>query len=228
MNTARPIRCVLFDLDGTLLDTAPDMAAALNALRAERDLAPLPAERIRPHVSNGAAALVRLGFPGLDEHAFEAHRLRFLALYAERICVDTALFDGGAELLRWLGAAGLPWGIVTNKPGWLTDPLLARMQLDRRAASIVSGDTLATRKPDPAPLHHAASQIGVAAAECVYLGDAERDMVAARSAGMRAVFARHGYFESLRADLYGAEHGCDDLRDFARWLGAQASPGAPP
>ncbi|MEZ5459584.1 MAG: phosphoglycolate phosphatase [Steroidobacteraceae bacterium] len=225
VNAVPPIRCVLFDLDGTLLDTAPDMAAALNALRGERGLAPLPAERIRPHVSNGAAALVRLGFPGLDGDAFETHRLRFLALYAERICVDTALFDGAEELLHGLESAGLPWGIVTNKPGWLTDPLLAQMQLDRRAASIVSGDTLATRKPDPAPLHHAAAQIGVASADCVYLGDAERDMVAARSAGMRAVFARHGYFESLRADLYGAELGCDDLWDFARWLGSRTAAG---
>jgi phosphoglycolate phosphatase len=217
----RPIRCVLFDLDGTLLDTAPDMGGALNRLRAEHGLEALPADRIRPQVSNGAAALVRLGFPGLDAANFEMLRLRFLSLYAERVCEGTRLFDGGGELLDMLEAAGLPWGVVTNKPGWLTDPLMARLRLDRRAATIVSGDTLPLRKPDPAPLRHAAAQVGVAEPDCVYLGDAERDMLAARAAGMRAVFARHGYFETVAADHYGAERGCDDLRDFARWLSAE-------
>ena len=229
MTAARPIRCVLFDLDGTLLDTAPDMGGALNALRAEHGLAALPAELIRPHVSNGAAALVRLGFPALagePGEAFEALRLRFLSLYAASLCEGTQLFDGGAELLDMLEAAGLPWGIVTNKPGWLTDPLLAQLRLDRRAASIVSGDTLPVRKPDPGPLRHAAAAIGVAEHECVYLGDAERDMLAARAAGMRAVFARHGYFESLAEDCYGAERSCRDLRDFTNWLGTEPLRGA--
>lgn len=221
MTADRPIRCVLFDLDGTLLDTAPDMGGALNALRAEHGLEALHAERIRPHVSNGAAALVRLGFPELAGDAFEKLRLRFLSLYAESLCVGTRLFDGGIELLDMLETAGLPWGVVTNKPGWLTDPLMAQLRLDRRAASIVSGDTLPVRKPDPAPLRHAAAAIGVAAPDCIYLGDAERDMLAARAAGMRAVFARHGYFDSVAADCYGAERSCDDLRDFTRWLSAE-------
>lgn len=222
MTAAGRIRCVLFDLDGTLLDTAPDMGGALNRLRAEHGLAPLPAAMLRPHVSNGAAALVRLGFPGVAGDHFESLRLRFLDLYSNHLCEDTTLFDGGAELLGLLEDVGLPWGIVTNKPGWLTDPLMAHLQLDRRAASIVSGDTLAVRKPDPAPLRHAAASIGVAAHECVYLGDAERDMVAARAAGMRAVFALHGYFESHAPDLYGAERACADLRDFSAWLRREA------
>jgi N-acetyl-D-muramate 6-phosphate phosphatase len=221
VSEVRAIRCVLFDLDGTLLDTAPDMGGALNALRAEHGLAALPAERIRPHVSNGAAALVRLGFPELAGDSFEALRLRFLSLYAQALCEGTQLFDGGAELLDMLESAGLPWGIVTNKPGWLTDPLLAQLRLDRRAASIVSGDTLPVRKPDPAPLRHAAAAIGVAERDCVYLGDAERDMLAARAAGMRAVFARHGYFDAVADDCYGAERSCDDLRDFTRWLSSE-------
>lgn len=220
------IRCVLFDLDGTLLDTAPDMGGALNRLRAEHDLEPLPAGMIRPHVSNGAAALVRLGFPGVSGDPFESLRLRFLDLYSNHLCEDTRLFDGGAELLGLLEDQGLPWGIVTNKPSWLTDPLMARLQLDQRAASIVSGDTLPVRKPDPAPLQHAAASIGVAAHECIYLGDAERDIVAARAAGMRAVFALHGYFDTQAPDHYGAERACADLRDFAAWLRRDVLAGA--
>ena len=220
------IRCVLFDLDGTLLDTAPDMGGALNRLRAEHELAPLPAAMIRPHVSNGAAALVRLGFPGVAGDHFESLRLRFLDLYSNHLCEATRLFEGGAELLGLLEDQGLPWGIVTNKPGWLTDPLMARLQLDQRAASIVSGDTLPVRKPDPAPLQHAAASIGVASHECIYLGDAERDIVAARAAGMRAVFALHGYFETHAPDHYGAERACADLHDFAAWLRRDVLAGA--
>jgi phosphoglycolate phosphatase len=215
---ASTVRCVLFDLDGTLLDTAPDMGASLNALLAEQDRAPLEPQRIRPHVSNGSVALVRLGFPDVDAVQFERLRLRFLDLYAQRLHHQTRLFDGGHELLERLEAAGVPWGIVTNKPGWLTDPLLEHLALRRRAASVVSGDTLPQRKPDPAPMRHAADEIGVEPRHCVYLGDAERDMRAALAAGMRATCARYGYFETLPADQWGAELGFDSLGEFAHWL----------
>ena len=131
------LRAVLFDLDGTLLDTAPDMGGALNELRAEHDLGPLGAAEVRHWVSNGAAALVRLGFgEQVPEAQFETLRLRFLDLYAARLDRETCLFDGAAALLERLERERVPWGIVTNKPGWLTDPLLRSLGLDTRAASV--------------------------------------------------------------------------------------------
>ena len=190
-----PIRGILFDLDGTLLDTAPDMGGALNELRAEHGRRPLPAFLIRHWVSNGAAALVRLGFVDAGPAEHERLRLRFLDLYAARLARDTALFPGGEVLVAALESAGTPWGIVTNKPGWLAEPLLAALGLDRRARSVVSGDTLAEKKPHPAPLLHAARALGVAAVDCAYVGDAERDMLAARSAGMCALVAAYGYID---------------------------------
>jgi 2-phosphoglycolate phosphatase len=184
---------LLLDLDGTLLDTAPDMGAALNRLRAEHGFAPLPQDHIRPVVSHGAARLVSLGFPAAEGEAFERLRLRFLALYATDLASGTRLFEGFEPLLQTLESRGTPWGIVTNKPGWLTGPLLEALGLDRRSACIVSGDTVAERKPHPLPLLHAAAQIGVPAARCLYVGDAERDIEAGRAAGMTTVVAAYGY-----------------------------------
>ncbi len=219
------VRCVLFDLDGTRLDTAPDMGAALNALLAEHGRPALPVGRIRPQVSNGSLALVRLGFPDVSDAAFERLRLRFLELHSERLHDETRVFEGGHELLEQLEGDGLPWGIVTNKPGWLTEPLLERLALRGRAASVVSGDTLPSRKPDPAPLRHASAQIGIEPAHCVYLGDAERDMRAARAAGMHAAFARYGYHESPPDDHWDAQDAFESLSEFAHWL-AGRSPAA--
>ena len=216
------IHCVLFDLDGTLLDTAPDMGGALNELLAAHGRPALTAATIRPRVSNGAAALVRLGFgEQLPEAEFETLRQRFLALYAARLDRETCLFDGAAELLEHLERERVPWGIVTNKPGWLTDPLLRSLGLDVRASSVVSGDTLATRKPHPEPLHHAARQIGVASSRCVYVGDAERDMTAALAAGMRAVFASYGYVAADISGHFGAEHACASMHALHDWLGRE-------
>jgi phosphoglycolate phosphatase len=210
---------VLFDLDGTLLDTAPDMGGALNALRSEAGLPPLPAASIRPWVSHGAAALVRLGFGDCAPARFEELRLRFLQLYATRLARETALFEGGAALLEALESAGVPWGIVTNKPGWLTDPLLAALGLDRRASVVVSGDTLPEKKPHPAPLLHAAARIGRAPGRCVYVGDAERDMLAAQAAGMPAVLAAFGYIEPTARWLEWPHVArIDRLGDLLPWL----------
>ena len=187
---------LLLDLDGTLLDTAPDMGGALNRLRVERGLDPLPFTVIRPVVSHGAARLVTLGFPAATGDAFEQLRLRFLEIYARNLAEFTRPFPGIEPLLDELERRGLPWGVVTNKPAWLTDPLLATLGLDARAACVVSGDTLPERKPHPRPLQHAAGLVGVPPERCVYVGDAERDIQAGRAAGMATVVAAYGYLSA--------------------------------
>jgi phosphoglycolate phosphatase len=188
-----PSQALLVDLDGTLLDTAPDMTAALNALRREEGRAALDFAALRPFVSHGAVALVRTGFADADAPELERLRLRFLDLYRDSLAGGTRLFDGFEALLARLERAGLPWGIVTNKPGWLTTPLLAALALDSRAGCVVSGDTLAERKPHPAPLLYAAKALKLAPGQCLYVGDAERDIRAGRAAGMRTVAVRYGY-----------------------------------
>ncbi len=189
------ISAVLFDLDGTLVDTAPDMVAALNTLRTEEGLEDLPYALARAQVSHGSSGLVSLAFPAASGPSFEALRARFLSLYSERLAVDTQLFAGCAQLLTTLEQQGLPWGIVTNKPGFLATPLLRALQLSNRAGCIVAGDTLPQRKPHPAPLLHAADLLGVAAPRCLYVGDAERDVQSARSAGMTVLVASYGYLD---------------------------------
>jgi phosphoglycolate phosphatase len=184
---------ILFDLDGTLLDTAPDMVGALNRLRAEEARAPLPYAQVRNNVSHGAMRLVALGFPEAQGDEFERLRQRFLQVYAANLADGTRLFDGFDGVLDALEAQGVPWGVVTNKPGWLTDPLMDRLGLASRACCIVSGDTVAERKPHPLPLLHAAELSGVDPTRCVYVGDAERDIVAGRAAGMQTVVAAYGY-----------------------------------
>src|ERR1700733_8475152 len=169
-------RAVLFDLDGTLLDTAPDMVGALNQLLSENGRDQLPFENVRCCVSHGARALVRLGFPGTGEPEFERLRRRFLEIYRTRLSVETQLFDGVLGAVERLEATGVLWGIVTNKPESLTLPLLEHFGLRARASVIVSGDTLAERKPHPAPLLHAAAKLGVSPSQCIYIGDAERDV----------------------------------------------------
>ncbi len=199
-----PIRAVLFDLDGTLMDTAPDLAWALNQVRQEEGLAALPYLSIRPHVSNGSVDLIRFGFDSEVEDAdFERRRLRLLEIYAANLTRETTLFSGMAEILATLEASGLLWGVVTNKPAWLTDPLMLQMGLSHRAACIVSGDTTVERKPHPQPLFHAARLMGIDSTECVYVGDADRDIEAGRRAGMKTLIASFGYI--------------DDQEDLSAW-----------
>lgn len=215
------IKAVLFDLDGTLLDTAQDMMDALNALRAEERLAPLPFEKVRCQVSHGGHALVRLAFGTLDAAAHESMRMRLLTIYRQQLSKHTRLFEGGDEMLRDLERRGLAWGIVTNKPGWLTDPLLQEVGLHQRARAVVSGDTLPERKPHPMPLLHAAAAMGVAPGECVYVGDAERDMQAAQAAGMYAVIAGFGYLgDDDRADAWYSHGWLNAPLDLLGWLDA--------
>jgi 2-phosphoglycolate phosphatase len=191
------IRTVLFDLDGTLLDTAPDLAAALNAVRTEQGQPPLPFEQIRPVVSHGGIALIELGF-GLAraDPAFEPLRQRLLAIYRDNLAVRTRPFPGMEALLAALEQRGLNWGVVTNKPGWLTEPLLTALDLYPRAACVVSGDTLEQRKPHPAPLLHACALAGSRPEQCVYVGDAQRDIEAGRNAGMHTLVALFGYLQA--------------------------------
>jgi N-acetyl-D-muramate 6-phosphate phosphatase len=195
------VKAVLFDLDGTLLDTAPDMAAALNAMRAADGYAALPFAKLRELVSHGARALVRFGYPQAAATELENLRARFISSYAERLAVHTRPFDGLLEALSRLEAARLRWGIVTNKPALLTMPLLERLSLGARASVVVSGDTLSERKPHPAQLLHAASLLEVAPAECIYIGDAERDVLAASAANMAVFVALYGYIPAREKPL---------------------------
>jgi len=198
---------VLFDLDGTLLDTASDMAGALNALLIEEGRAPLPFEQLRPSVSHGALALVRLGFGTLIEPELSQLRARFLDLYGRRLTRETRIYAGLPRALDHLDRAGIRWGIVTNKPGFLTEPLLEHLGLRARAQVVVSGDTLPQRKPHPAQLLHAAAQLELPPGKCLYIGDAERDVLAARAAGMHVWVALFGYIPAAERPLEWPAHG---------------------
>jgi 2-phosphoglycolate phosphatase len=193
LQPATPLAAVLLDLDGTLLDTGPDMARIVNLLRVAQQLEPLPYAGLRAYVSHGSAALLRAAFPATDGVRLAAMQGRFLELYREHLVVETRLFPGFESVLAQLEAHGIPWGIITNKPGWLTEPLLRQLALYERAACVLSGDSLPVCKPDPLPLLTAAQRIAVAPEQCLYLGDALRDMQAARAANMVALAARYGY-----------------------------------
>jgi phosphoglycolate phosphatase len=203
---ATPLRAILFDLDGTLLDTAPDMVGALNTLRRDEGLAPLPYDLVRSGVSHGAARLISTGFPHASDAAAAALLSRYLDIYRGTLSAGTRLFPGMDEVLDALESRGLKSGIVTNKAAWLTEPLLEQLGLRTRFACVVSGDTLPERKPHPSPLLHAARLAGVSPGDCIYVGDAERDVQAAHAAGMPALVANYGY---LQADEDSAAWGGD-------------------
>lgn len=201
------LRTVLFDLDGTLADTAPDMAQALNLLLKEKDYQPLPFDTIRPWVSHGGLALVRLGF-GEERGDVELENLRqrFLEIYAENLCRETHLFPGIPQLLAMLSKNGFNWGVVTNKPGYLTEPLVAQLTIQPPPACIVSGDATTNRKPHPEPMLLACKQAGSDPHECLYVGDAERDIHAGKQAGMKTLVALFGYItDSEDPETWGAD-----------------------
>lgn len=221
------IRTVLFDLDGTLADTAPDIARALNALRAEQGLGPLPDAVIRPVVSHGSSALVSLGLGAAaqDPH-FDALRERFLALYAARLAVDTRLFPGMAALLCALEEQGRRWGVVTNKPAWLTEPLIEALGLAQRAACTVSGDSTRYRKPHPAPLLLACRDCAATPPQCLYVGDHRRDIEAGRNAGMHTLVALFGYLGTDDAPgAWGADGMVDSPAGIMDWIAAAEAGG---
>jgi len=186
-------RAILFDLDGTLADTAPDLAEAVNALRADRGLEPTPYALLRPVASAGARGLIGAAF-GIkpDDAAYEELRVSFLNRYEANLVVKSKLFDGIPDLLKQLEAQGLAWGIVTNKASRFTDPLVPQIGLGH-AGCVVSGDTTPHTKPHPAPLLEAASRLQLPADVCWYVGDDLRDIQAGRAAGMQTVAAAWGY-----------------------------------
>jgi N-acetyl-D-muramate 6-phosphate phosphatase len=188
------VRAVLFDFDGTLADTAPDLAAALNRMLTDRGRPELPIETVRPHASSGARGLLKIGFGvGPEDPDYEALRQEFLANYSASICVHTRLFPGIQELLASIESRKMVWGIVTNKAVRLTTPLVAQLGLAGRAGCVVGGDTTPHLKPHPASLLHAAGEIKVSPSECCYLGDDLRDIQAAKAAGMFSIAVEYGY-----------------------------------
>jgi phosphoglycolate phosphatase len=201
------VRAVLFDLDGTFADTAPDLGRALNRMRSEKRLEPLSIETLRAHASSGARGLIKAGFGLVPENeGYDILRERFLALYEENLCVDTRVFDGIPALLDAIEARGLRWGIVTNKAQRYAEPLLRTLGADRLAACVVSGDSTPHIKPHPASLLRAAELLSLAPADCLYVGDDLRDIQAARAAGMHFVAAGWGYLgEGGVPDAWGAD-----------------------
>lgn len=218
MNPRPAIKTVLFDLDGTLADTAPDLAYALNGVLIEQGREPLPLAAIRPAASHGGIALIQCGF-GANHPEAEPLRLRLLDIYQANIARETRLFPGMPEVLARIEAQGLNWGVVTNKPGWLTEPLLAALNLTQRSACIVSGDSCEHRKPHPQPILHGCQQAGATAQECLYIGDAQRDIEAGRRAGTRTLAALFGYIGANdRPQDWGADGLIAHPRDILNWL----------
>lgn len=204
----RQVELVLFDLDGTLADTAPDLAAAANRQRADRGLEPLPLEILRPQASHGARGLIGCAFGVAPvDPGFEELRDEFLRFYEEALCVHSRLFDGMASTLDALERSGVRWGVVTNKVARFTDPLVRLLGIAERAACVVSGDTTPHAKPHPAPLLHALEECGASAAAAVYVGDDLRDVQAGRAAGVGTVIAAYGYLGSgTDIGAWGGDH----------------------
>lgn len=218
------VRAVLFDLDGTLVDTAPDMANALNIMLQNHGQPSLPLDTIRPHVSHGATALVKLGFkvlPGDD--VFETLRQEYLDHYASNLDTHSRTFPGMDSVLAQLEARRIPWGVVTNKPGYLTQPLLDALGLSARSACIVSGDTTVRRKPHPDPLLHACAILRQPPPHVLYVGDAERDVKAGSSAGMRVLVATFGYLGADdRPEAWGASALITTPEEILDWINGHA------
>ena len=212
---------VLFDLDGTLLDTAPDLGAAANHVLAQIGKAPLSDFVIRQTASDGALALIKAGLSETEqaEHDLTILRQQLLDHYVQHLYIGTRPYDGMVELITWLNNHAIPWGVVTNKPAFLTDPLLALVTELPNCAVAVSADTLPLRKPHPEPLWHACEQIGVAAKDCLYIGDHIRDIEAGRNAGMTTAIAAWGYIaENERLTDWLADVEMADPHSLLAWL----------
>ncbi len=205
------MKAVLFDLDGTLIDTAADFIRIIQHMCREEGREVVAADLIRTQVSEGARAMVKLVYPALDveDPVFLGHRQRFLDSYGANIAVDTDLFSGMYPLLEALEAQEIPWGIVTNKPRWLSEALLQALNLTARCAVLVCPEDVTKTKPDPEPMYLAAKQIHLAAEDCIYVGDHPRDIDAGRAAGMYTILAAYGYLPlQYKDDLTAWQANC--------------------
>jgi phosphoglycolate phosphatase len=214
------VKAVLFDLDGTLADTVGDLACAVNRIRTDRSLPPVAIDVLRPHASHGARGMLCAAFGiARDNPEFETLRDLFLDNYAASLCEKTRLFEDADKVLSEIERRGLRWGIVTNKASRFTLPLLDQLALSTRTVAIVCGDSTANAKPHPEPLIAAAAALRIDPSDCVYVGDAERDIIGGRAAGMKTLIARYGY---LGADdtpeAWGADGSIDSLMELLDWL----------
>ncbi len=216
----QPFSAILFDLDGTLVDTAPDLAFALTRLMEQEGLEALPYDMIRPVASHGSAGLLGLGFDiSTDHDDYPSLQQRFLQLYQDNIARETCLFEGMEEVLSALEQAEITWGIITNKPAFLTDPLVDKLNLTHRAACVVSADTTPHSKPHPAPMLHACKVINLSPEQCIYIGDAARDIEAGKNANMRTVAALYGYLSDQdRPEKWHADASINHPRDILQWI----------
>jgi len=211
---------ILFDLDGTLADTAPDLAFALNTLLQESNKQVIDYTIIRPFASHGSPALLKLGFGIETDHPdFPELQQRFIQIYQDNIARETRLFAGMEQVLNQLDLAKIPWGIVTNKPAFLTEPLLKELNLDHRAACVVSSDTTAHSKPHPEPMFYACQQINLAPEQCLYIGDAARDIEAGKNANMQTVLAYYGYLSADdKPDTWQSDFSINQPSDILLWI----------
>jgi len=212
------MRGLLFDLDGTLLDSAPDLTAALNRVRAGFDLAPVPVAAVRKGVSRGARGMLELGLPGVIGADLEQAKNDFLEFYAELGTSHSEAYDGVTELLHMIESAGMPWGIVTNKYAALTLPIVRSLGWHQRAAAVICGDTAAAAKPSPLPVLMAATQLQLAPSQLLMVGDDVRDIEAGQAAGCKTAAVAWGYGE---ADLLGkdiADHIFLEIKDMSRFI----------
>ena len=216
----KDICAVLFDLDGTLIDSAPDLGAAADKMRTDRGLASIDLSRYRPLAGSGARGMLSIAFDITPDHVdFNRLREEFFINYESRLLESTHSFDGIDELIARLQTQGLAWGVVTNKSARFTLPLTRNMRLFDSAKTVVSGDTTPHAKPHPAPLFEAARQLGVPSHQCVYVGDDERDIVAGRAAGMRTVAAAYGYLGASEHTTWKADATIHSPGELLKYLG---------
>lgn len=213
------MRAVLFDLDGTFADTAPDLGRAVNLMRAARGMPPVALAETRRVTSLGARGLLGVGFGMAPDHAdYAAMRDEFLQIYENNLCCETRLFPGMAELVDRLESEGLRWGIVTNKAERFALPLMQQLGYAGRAGCIIGGDTTGRMKPDPAPLFAGAARLELPPESCLYVGDDERDIIAGKAAGMKTVAVRFGYLNGSNPEHWGAAAVVDTPADIHRLI----------
>ncbi len=216
----RNIRAVLFDLDGTLIDSAPDLGAAADQLRIDKGLAPLGLSLYRPHTGTGARGMLKIAFQMDPDHPeFMDLREAFFRNYEDNLVVHTAPFDGVSELIDQLNLRGLAWGIVTNKSERFTNPIVGKIPLLSKAKTVISGDTTPHAKPHPEPIFEAMRRMGFSPKECVYIGDDERDIAAGKAAGVKTIAAGYGYLGD-RGDIdhWGADINIYSPLELVKWL----------